>query len=81
MKVHVANRSAVPVSDLVDRAFTLDRLARFLGLGRLHRRLRAVDSETKGIVDAAAFAAMKPTPSSSMSGAARPSTRQLCSRR
>jgi phosphoglycerate dehydrogenase-like enzyme len=60
MKVHVANRSAVAVSDVVDRYYPLSELAAFCA---------SVDSvivtvplmpDTKGIVGRAAFAAMRP---------------------
>lgn len=59
MQVHAANRSAVASED-VDRAF---------GLGDLHAFLRGVDivvvtlpltAQTQGLVDAAAFDAMRP---------------------
>ncbi|MDR6873941.1 phosphoglycerate dehydrogenase-like enzyme [Bosea sp. BE125] len=60
MNVHVANRSAVPVSDLVDRAFTLDRLDAFWGSADAIIVSVPLTEETKGIVGAAAFAAMKP---------------------
>jgi phosphoglycerate dehydrogenase-like enzyme len=59
MQVHVANRSAVPVSDLVDRAFTLDRLGEFWGSADYIVVSVPMSSETAGIVDAAALAAMK----------------------
>ena len=52
MKVHVANRSAVPVSDLVDRAFTLDRLSDFWGSADYIVVSVPMSSETAGIVDA-----------------------------
>ena len=48
MEVLVANRSPVPISDLVDRSFTLERLGRFLGCSRLHRRLGAADPRNDG---------------------------------
>ncbi|WNJ90159.1 2-hydroxyacid dehydrogenase [Bosea sp. 685] len=60
MNVHVANRSAVPVSDLVDRAFTLDRLDAFWGSADAIIVSVPLTEETKGIVGATAFAAMKP---------------------
>jgi len=60
MQVHVANRSAVPVSDLVDRAFTLDRLAEFWGSADYIVVSVPMTAETTGIVDAAALAAMRP---------------------
>jgi phosphoglycerate dehydrogenase-like enzyme len=59
MNVVVANRSAVPVSDLVDRAFTLDRLAEFWGAVDYVIVSVPMTPETAGIVNAEAFAAMK----------------------
>ncbi|WP_377842501.1 2-hydroxyacid dehydrogenase [Bosea sp. UC22_33] len=60
MKVHVANRSAVPASPLVDRAFTLDQLAEFCGSVDVVVVSVPFTAETKGIVGADAFAAMRP---------------------
>lgn len=59
MQVHVANRSAVATSELVDRAFTLDRLADFWGSADYVVVSVPLTSETAGIVDAAALSAMK----------------------
>ncbi|MBN9457971.1 MAG: phosphoglycerate dehydrogenase [Bosea sp.] len=60
MQVHVANRSPVATSPLVDRAFTLDQLAAFLGSVDVVVVSVPLTEETKGIVGAAAFAAMRP---------------------
>ena len=60
MKVHVANRSAVPASALVDCSFTLDALAEFCGSVDVVVVSVPLTEETKGIVGAAAFAAMRP---------------------
>lgn len=60
MTVHVANRSAVATSSLVDRAFTLDQLAEFCGSVDAVVVSVPFTEETKGIIGAAAFAAMRP---------------------
>jgi phosphoglycerate dehydrogenase-like enzyme len=60
MKVHVANRSPVPSSALVDRSYTLDALSEFWGSADFIVVSVPLTEETKGIVGAAAFAAMKP---------------------
>lgn len=60
MQVHVANRSPVATSDLVDRSFTLDALAAFWGSVDVVVVSVPLTPQTTGIVDAAAFAAMKP---------------------
>ena len=61
MLVHVANRSPVPVSSHVDRAFTLDELREFCsGIDYLVVSVPLTVS-TQGIVDATAFAAMRPS--------------------
>ncbi|MCU4180437.1 2-hydroxyacid dehydrogenase [Bosea sp. BH3] len=60
MTVHVANRSPVATSALVDRAFTLDQLAEFCGSVDAVVVSVPFTEETKGIVGAAAFAAMRP---------------------
>lgn len=59
MRVHVANRSLVATSDLVDRAFTLDRLDDFWGSADAIVVSVPLTPETKGLVGAAAFAAMR----------------------
>jgi phosphoglycerate dehydrogenase-like enzyme len=61
MKVHVANRSPVAASAVVDRAFTLKELDVFWGSADFIVVSVPLTPETTGIVDAAAFAAMKPT--------------------
>jgi phosphoglycerate dehydrogenase-like enzyme len=61
MKVHVANRSPVPASPLVDRAFGLDDLGRFWGSADYFVVSVPSNAETAGIVNAAALAAMRPT--------------------
>lgn len=59
MKVHVANRSAVPTSALVDRSFTLDALDDFWGSVDFVVVSVPLTDETKGIVGKDAFAAMR----------------------
>lgn len=61
MKVHVANRSAVPISSLVDRSFSLDNLRAFWGSADFFVVSVPLTLETTGIVDAEAFAAMRAT--------------------
>lgn len=60
MQVHVANRSAVSTSDLVDRAFTLDALDDFWGTADAIVVSLPLTPETKGLVADAAFTAMRP---------------------
>ena len=60
MTVHVANRSPVAPSALVDRAFTLDALADFWGSADIIVVSVPLTEETRGIVGEAAFAAMRP---------------------
>lgn len=60
MKVIVANRSPVATGDLVDAAFTLDQLADFWGTAEFLVVSVPYNDETAGIVNAAAFAAMRP---------------------
>jgi phosphoglycerate dehydrogenase-like enzyme len=61
MNVHVANRSAVATSSIVDRSFTLDNLRDFWGSADFFVVSLPLTAETTGIVDAAAFAAMRAT--------------------
>ena len=61
MKVHVANRSAVATSSIIDRAFTLDKLHEFWASADFFVVSVPLTAETTGIVDAAAFAAMRAT--------------------
>jgi phosphoglycerate dehydrogenase-like enzyme len=60
MTVHVANRSPVPNSALVDRAFTLDALGDFWGSADIIVVSVPLTEETRGIVGAEALAAMRP---------------------
>jgi phosphoglycerate dehydrogenase-like enzyme len=60
MRVHVANRSPVAPSPLVDRAFTLDRLAEFLGSVDAVVVSVPLTEETRGIIGKDALAAMRP---------------------
>ena len=60
MRVHVANRSAVAESQAVDRWFALDDLAEFWGCADFFVVSLPLTTQTTGIVDAAAFAAMRP---------------------
>ena len=61
MKVHVANRSAVATASIVDRSFTLDNLRDFWASADFFVVSVPLTAETTGIVDAKAFAAMRPT--------------------
>lgn len=60
MQVHVANRSPVATSDLVDRAFTLDQLSAFCGGVDAVIVSVPLTVDTTGIIGAAELAAMKP---------------------
>jgi len=60
MNVHVANRSRITPSQLVDRAFTLDDLGEFWGTADFIVVSVPLTAETQGIVGAHAFAAMRP---------------------
>jgi phosphoglycerate dehydrogenase-like enzyme len=60
MKVHVANRSPVPASALVDRSFGLDELCAFWGSADFFVTSVPLTPETTGIIGAEAFAAMPP---------------------
>jgi len=59
MRVVVANRSPVPASPLVDRAFALRDAAFWSAADAIVVSL-PLNQETRGFVDAAAFAAMRP---------------------
>jgi len=59
MNVHVANRSAVQLSDIVDRAFGLDALEEFWASADFFVVSLPLTPETTGIVGAEAFAAMR----------------------
>jgi phosphoglycerate dehydrogenase-like enzyme len=61
MNVYVANRSPVVTSPLVDRSFMLDDLANFWRSADFIVVSVPLTTETKGIVGAEAFAAMRPT--------------------
>ena len=61
MKVHVANRSAVPASALVDCSFLLNDLRDFWGSVDFLVVSVPLTAETTGIVGTAAFAAMRAT--------------------
>ncbi|MGX5736358.1 2-hydroxyacid dehydrogenase [Bosea thiooxidans] len=60
MQVHVANRSPVAASAMVDRAFSLDQLAAFYGSVDFVVVSIPLTEGTKGLVGASAFAAMRP---------------------
>lgn len=60
MKVHVANRSPVATSDLVDRAFGLDELEAFCGSVDALVVSVPLTADTTGLVGKAEFAAMRP---------------------
>jgi phosphoglycerate dehydrogenase-like enzyme len=59
MAVHVANRSPIPVSAVVDRSFTLDNLREFWGEVDFLVVSVPLTAETTGIVGADALAAMR----------------------
>src|ERR1700730_1113368 len=59
MEVHVANRSPVATSSLVDRSFTLDGLGEFWRSADFFVVSVPLTTETTGIVDAKSFAAMR----------------------
>jgi phosphoglycerate dehydrogenase-like enzyme len=60
MRIHVANRSAVPVSGLVDAAWPLDRLGDFMAT--VDYAVASLPSlpETTGLIGAEALAALRP---------------------
>ncbi len=58
MRVHVANRSVLPVSPSVDRGFPMDELSSFWSSADSFVVTLPLLPETKGLVDAEAFAAM-----------------------
>lgn len=59
MKVHVANRSAVPASPLVDRSFVLHDLGQFWSSADFFVVSVPSNPETAGMVNAGSFAAMR----------------------
>jgi phosphoglycerate dehydrogenase-like enzyme len=59
MKVHVANRSPVPASSLVDRSFGLNELGAFWASADFFVVSVPSNAETVGMVDAESFAAMR----------------------
>ncbi|MGO4406805.1 2-hydroxyacid dehydrogenase [Bosea sp. RAF48] len=59
MQVNVANRSPVATSETVDRSFTLDQLGEFWGSADAIVVSLPLTPETRGIVGADAFAAMR----------------------
>jgi phosphoglycerate dehydrogenase-like enzyme len=59
MKVHVANRSPVPTSALVDRSFGLNRLGEFWSSADFFVVSVPSNADTVGIVNADSFAAMR----------------------
>ena len=60
MRISVCNRSPVALSPLVDEAFGLDRLAAFMGSADAIVVSLPLTEETRGMVDAAALAEMRP---------------------
>jgi phosphoglycerate dehydrogenase-like enzyme len=60
MRIHVANRSPVEPGDVVDRAWGLERLAEFFTAAEFIVTSLPLTPETTGLVDTAAFAAMRP---------------------
>ena len=59
MKVHVANRSPVPTSSLVDRSFVLNRLDEFWSSADFFVVSVPSNADTVGMVNAESFAAMR----------------------
>src|SRR6478672_11012293 len=59
MKVHVANRSPVPTSPLVDRSFALNDLGEFWSLADFFVVSVPSNADTVGMVNAESFAAMR----------------------
>jgi phosphoglycerate dehydrogenase-like enzyme len=59
MKVHVANRSPVPISSLVDRSFVLNNLGEFWSSADFFVVSVPSNAETVGMVNAESFAAMR----------------------
>lgn len=59
MTVHVANRSPVPTSSLVDRSFVLSRLGEFWSSADFIVVSVPSNADTVGMVNAASFAAMR----------------------
>jgi len=59
MKVHVANRSPVPTSSLVDRSFGLDSLGEFWASADFFVVSVPSNADTAGIVNAESFTAMR----------------------
>ena len=59
MNVHVANRSPVPASSLVDRSFALNELGAFWNSADFFVVSVPSNTETAGIVNADSFAAMR----------------------
>src|ERR1700730_2916589 len=59
MKVHVANRSPVPTSSLVDRSFDLNRLGEFWSSADFFVVSVPSNADTVGMVNAESFAAMR----------------------
>ncbi len=59
MKVHVANRSPVPTSSLVDRSFDLNRLGEFWSSADFFVVSVPSNADTVGMVSAESFAAMR----------------------
>ena len=60
MRVHIANRSPVARSDIVDRAWGFDGLTEFYGSAEFIVSSLPLTSDTAGLVGPAAFAAMRP---------------------
>jgi len=60
MRVVVANRSGVPVSELVDESFSLDALAHFMGRADAIVVSLPLADDTRGMLGAAELAAMRP---------------------
>jgi phosphoglycerate dehydrogenase-like enzyme len=60
LRIHAANRSPVATGDVVDRAWGLDRLGEFFASAEFIVASLPLTPETAGLVNAAAFAAMRP---------------------
>jgi phosphoglycerate dehydrogenase-like enzyme len=60
MRVVVANRSPVATSAVVDHSFGLDALHQFMGAADIVVVALPLNESTRGVVDATAFASMRP---------------------
>ncbi len=80
MKVHVANRSPVPTSSLVDRSFDLNRLGEFWSSADFFVVSVPSNADTVGMVNAESFAAMRASAVILTSGEGQRSMSDRCTR-